>query len=431
MLLGWELLTEAEEELIARGVVHGGVHGGPFALEIQPTNVCNVDCFFCSSKFHRAGEFIDWETVLRPALEEAVSGGLKAVRLSGGGESLVYPKLAQLLEFLQHHNVRISDVTTNATALGRVAEPLVAVGLDGMSLSLNEPTAALWASTMRAPERLFDKALEGIRAVVAAARRRADSRLPVLDLKFMVWRGNYHLVREMVALGAELGVTKVNLNNIIGLSPEKKLLPDQRRELLALLEPLIVEDLKRTTPFLDIWLDEEKEVQQGVYDIYFAHRPNHVVGNGTVEEAWPTRRTEYCLMGWYTMTVAATGKVFPCCNFVGLEGKVMGRLGGESLGAIWRGERYEAFRNEFRRLMLLRGHMEHSPRYDEYIEPYCIAHRECPWGWCLARPEFYGRLAQKLDREAPLPRRLEAQGRDLAMRLAHRVRSLTGTRAGT
>ncbi len=420
MLFGWDRMTRDDEDRLLRGVVRGGVHGGPWAIEIQPTNVCNVDCFFCSSKFHRAGQFLDWEGVLLPLLKDAAARDLKSVRLSGGGESLVYPKMRPLLGFLGEHGVRIADVTTNAAPLAKYADEMVAVGLDLANISINEPDAERYASTMKTKPRIFDHVLEGIRALRTAADREPEGSRPVIELKFMLWRENRHLLPRMVELGVELGADRIHLNNIIGLEKERRFAPSEIEETKETLTAVIEEDARRERPLLDVWMDDEPELQRHA----FAERMRVMPGFAPEIERQEKRRTEYCLMGWYSMTIAATGLVFPCCNFVGLPDKVTGDIGRQSLAEIWEGADYEAFRREFRRLIVLEGNLEHTAKYDRFVEPVCIAHRECPWAWCLASGEFYGRLGEAVARETPQRVRLEAAARNLVLKGAHRVTSL-------
>lgn len=419
MMMGWNMMTPDDEERLLRGVVHGGVHGGPWAVEIQPTNACNVDCFFCSSKFHRHDEALPWDDVLLPFLRDAAARDLKSIRLSGGGESLIYPKIRPLLQFLQQHNIRIADLTTNAAPLAKLADHIVDVGLDLASISINEITPDAYARTMQTNERLFDRVVEGIRALRTAADRLPPDKRPKVELKFMVWRENFRQAPHMVQFAREVGADRVHLNNIIGLPPQKRLTPAERAEALPILQALLETDLQSHRPILDLWMDDEPEIQSMVWQTR-----ERLLQNSTPP---PDRhaRTEYCLMGWYSMTIAATGKVYPCCNFVGLPNKIVGNIHQQTIHQIWNGPEYEAFRLEFRRLMILRGEMEHSRKYDRFVEPYCIQHRACPWGWCLARPETYQKLAQRIERDITPAQRLEATARNLLLKSAHTVTALT------
>ncbi len=421
MLFGWHRLTADDEERLLQGVLGDEIQGGPWAIEIQPTNVCNVDCFFCSSKFHRAGQYLDWDSVLLPFLRDAAAGDLKSVRLSGGGESLVYPKMRPLLEFLREHDVHIADITTNAAPLAKYAEDIVEVGLDIANISINEPEAERYAKTMKTKPRIFDHVVEGIRALRTAADRAPENKRPEIELKFMLWRENRRLAPQMVELGIELGADKIHLNNIIGLKDGDRFSAKEIEETKEVLTQVIEEDSRRKKPVLDVWMDDEPELQRHV-SAELTRLSTHFPSSDARESE---KRTEYCLMGWYSMTVAATGLVFPCCNFVGLPEKVTGDISNQSLQSIWAGPDYELFRREFRRLIVLQGDMEHSQKYDRFIEPMCIAHRECPWAWCLASESFYDRLDEAATRETSTPVRLEAAARNLVMKGAHRITSLT------
>lgn len=62
----------------------------PQLIEIHPTNACNSHCFFCNQKqFHKNVDNIDFH-ILQDVLNTLIKGGLKRVRISGGGEPLCY-----------------------------------------------------------------------------------------------------------------------------------------------------------------------------------------------------------------------------------------------------------------------------------------------------------------------------------------------------
>ena len=419
-ILGWDRLGAETEARISDSIVNQRALPSPISLELQPTNRCNVDCFFCSARRYRNDEFIEWPR-LEAQLRHAAAHGLRFIRLSGGGESLIYPKLRSLLDLMGELGLRLSDLTTNATPLAPYAEHIGAVGLDIASISMNEATEELYAQTMQSPARMYEKALEGIRALIAVRDNAAPDDRPYIQLKFMFHRRNFHTLPQMLALARELRADHVLINHLWGLKPGERLQPEEVAAAREILPGVIADDMTSGRPLLAFNLGPEGDLQQ-VADREISR---HLTVGTT---AAPARgcRTKYCLMGWYHTTVSATGLVYPCCNFVGLPGKDVGNLATQTLEEIWHGEPYEQFRREFRWMMVMKGQVNSSRKLHRYLEPGCIAENECPFAWGLASDPFYAELAERMDREVGTAERTAATVRQGLIATAQKSRRLLG-----
>ncbi|MDK2971375.1 MAG: 3,8-cyclase [Candidatus Sumerlaeota bacterium] len=423
-VLGWDKLTAQERARVLEAVVANDAGASPWTIEIQPTNKCNVDCFFCSSKQFRADETLPFDEMIAPMLRQGAAANLRNIRLSGGGESLVYPKIRALIDLCLELGVRITDVTTNAAPLAKLARPLVDAGLDIISISLNEPNAERYAATMRSTTRTFDKVIEGIRAMRDARDAAPEGQRPKIELKLMYYKGNFRLIHEMYALGRELGADSIMINNIIGLPPEQKMTAAEIADAKELLGEVIAADCATGDPRLNFWLDEEADLQAFAMETVGRLAPGRFARPEEQQPDHPAGgRVRYCLMGWYNATVAATGVVYPCCNFVGMPDKEYGNLHAQTMESIWRGAACTKFRQEFRWLMLLKGNIEHSRKHHQFLTPMCIAENACPFSWGLCDGGFYGEVAEALERRASPLERLQAHSRDTAIRAAHRVKS--------
>lgn len=422
MLLGWNHLSRQDTDRIAAGIVKNDVFGGPWCLEIQPTNKCNVECFFCSSKFHRKDEELPWDALKVMLAEEARQRDLRFLRLSGGGESLIYSAIRPMLDLCAEAGLRIADITTNGTPLQALAQRIVDAGCDNVHISLNEPDADLYASTMQTHERKFDQVLRGIQALREArdaAAKNGGPALPVIQLKFLVWKSNFRKIRMMAELGEALGVDIVMINSIVGLPKEARLSDRDREELREMAGALIADNAAgKPNVRLAFDLNNEGDLQRYIEGEMARH-------TGGAESPMPDvvagdKRVEYCYMGWYQATISAVGGVFPCCNFVGLEKKRCGNVLESPLPEIWRGADFAQFRREVRQLVFVEGELEHSKKFHRFLEPYCIARRECPFAYYLCSPGFYTETDGAMRGAALSPERVMAQSRNAMMRQAHR-----------
>jgi len=167
VLNGWQYLNEADRTRIERGIVENAVYGGPWHIELQPTNLCNLNCKFCISRGGRHGESLDWPALRRFLIENS-RRDLRMLRLTGGGEPLLYEQIRPLIDTCGELGILLENITTNGTLLSPLAGQIVRAGLGWLTVSLNEPDAARYAATMRTSERSFDQAVEGVRALVEA-----------------------------------------------------------------------------------------------------------------------------------------------------------------------------------------------------------------------------------------------------------------------
>jgi len=231
MLHGWRHLSEAEEKRVADGAIRGEVLGGPWHLEIHPTNRCNVSCFFCLAEFYRENESLSWE-LLRDTLREGAARDLRFLRLAGGGEPLIYGQIGKLFDLCEELGLTLTDLTTNGVALREHAYRLVEVGTDFVFVSLNEPRADRYAKTMRTGEKAFHRAVEGVQALVAARDAAPPERKPTVALQFFVWRDNHELLREMYDFALSLGVDEISIRMMLRIDDEYRIPQTSREDFL-------------------------------------------------------------------------------------------------------------------------------------------------------------------------------------------------------
>lgn len=90
----------------------------PVHMQINPTNICNLKCDFCSCAGRNKSESLDFE-IVRDILNKLEAAGTKAVTITGGGEPLMYKHINELLYEFLFHKIKIGLVTngTQFTAL--------------------------------------------------------------------------------------------------------------------------------------------------------------------------------------------------------------------------------------------------------------------------------------------------------------------------
>ena len=96
----------------------------------------------------------------------------------------------------------------------------------------------------------------------------------------------------------------------------------------------------------------------------FAHAPlwrrarikwRQLLGSGARRAREAATLHEFCLVGWYSMTVIASGDAVTCCILQDHKSSVLGNVHSQTLQEIWAGSAYARFRAELREIMARQG----------------------------------------------------------------------------
>ena len=138
-------------------------------LRISLTDRCNLRCAYCMP-----AKGVDWlprtqslssDEILR-VVRAAARLGISKIRLTGG-EPLVYPEILSLVrEIAASPSISDLSLTTNATLLENLAEPLARAGLKRVNISLDTLDPGKFKRITRFGD--FSRAWNGILAAEAA-----------------------------------------------------------------------------------------------------------------------------------------------------------------------------------------------------------------------------------------------------------------------
>jgi radical SAM protein with 4Fe4S-binding SPASM domain len=108
----------------------------PVALNLEPTNRCNLRCRFCSFDPSREMGDMDWDFFTR-TVDQAAAIGVVSINLYLSGEPLLNPRTADMAAYA-HAKGLFTYLHTNAVLLTRkVAAALIDSGLDSISFSFD------------------------------------------------------------------------------------------------------------------------------------------------------------------------------------------------------------------------------------------------------------------------------------------------------
>src|ERR1051325_11875908 len=96
---GWAEVSRERKRDIIEAIVANKPTKGPVHAELDLTDRCNVACYFCNQQDLRTKDSIPLPK-LTDLIDELAEGGLKSVRLSGGGGPLFHPGGGKVSEHL-------------------------------------------------------------------------------------------------------------------------------------------------------------------------------------------------------------------------------------------------------------------------------------------------------------------------------------------
>ena len=284
----------------------------PLSLLCELTYRCNLQCPYCYnpldlSAYRDELDTATWERVLR----EAAELGVVQAHFSGG-EPTLRRDLAQLVARAASLGLYTNLITQGTFLDDALLAELEAAGLDHVQISLQGARAE--SADRFAGAQVHERKL-------AALERAVRSRLAV-TLNYVLHRGNFDEIGDVIALAERFGVQKLELANVqfYGWAFRNRAALIPTREQVDRGAVIVADARER--------LRETLEIAYVLPD-YFGDRPKP------------------CMHGWghAFVTVAPDGRVLPCPAAAAIRTLHFDNVRDRSLGDIWRdGEAFIAYR---------------------------------------------------------------------------------------
>lgn len=367
---GWNHIGAREKQTILSGFESGETLGGPYHMEIHPTDRCDIACRFCSTQKLRSRTELTRGTVDR-LLDQAVTAGVRSVSISGGGEPLVGDIGRHVITRLAEHGVPVAHIATNGLGLdSEVGAALISGRCDQIRISLNVADRDDYSRMMGVGPACFDRVVANIRRLNEMRKGHRRTRLIV---QFLVDRSNFRSVPEIYRFGRSLGVDGMIFNGLSYVEPADRMSPSEISELVDLYRQVLEEDEYR---FIIGIHNYEHDLSDQLHAVEAAigvrrgsrtrfRRLRDFIGRRetprkTIEHRrWMKARSgsramaalhgEPCLLPWYSMIIRADGSVPPCCT---RQHASVATVETDPLVSIWRGARMAALRRQLRAAVL-------------------------------------------------------------------------------
>jgi radical SAM protein with 4Fe4S-binding SPASM domain len=272
--------------------------GSPETAMIEPTNLCNLACPTCPTG---TGKIKPLPQLTLGRFEHVLGGltpRLRNLALWNYGEPLLNKELPAMIASAKQAGVGVVKVSSNVHFLdGERGLALLRSGLDVLILSVDGASQATYETFRKDGD--FAHVARSVAWLCAEKRRLALTR-PRIELQFIAMRHNEHELPEMRRLAREWGVDALRVKTVGA--------DDDATKHLVPAESLL----------------------------------SRYAADGET----PNARHAFCTMAWDHTVVNVDGSVTPCCYLRPDMGPafVMGNVFEAPFAAIWRGEKYRAFR---------------------------------------------------------------------------------------
>ena len=276
--------------------------GLPYTIMIEPNNICNLQCPLCPTGAR---------TLKRPLGQMEIDTFKKIVddvgdytihlRLWNWGEPLLNKKLYDMIKYAKKKKIFI-NISTNGTFLNENnVKEIVDSGLDEMIVSVDGATQETYEKYRIGGK--LDIILRGIKLLTEAKKER-NSKIPYINLQFILMSHNEHEINDIRKIANELGVNALTFKSV------------------GVMDVELNEDIKKYLP---------NNPELGRY----------IVKNNETRRKLTQRNM--CDTMYDETTIAWNGEILPCCNDAHASYS-FGNVLNENLWDIWRNEKYAKFR---------------------------------------------------------------------------------------
>ena len=299
----------------------------PYHIQIGADNRCNMRCGFCLAAAYRENGLLHIQDRKMDRNPEEIFLRLvpymkywRFLSVTGPGESLLNPRIAEILELVRRNSDCTVTITTNGVLINaRLAEILVRERVDEVSISMDSLRKEIYEE-LRVNGK-FEKVIGAIEAI-NAAKRAAGSELPRLNLTPNFSRKNIEELPEFIRFASSNGIA------VIQATPTQVYRKSWVKESLL------------SFPGLARAAAEEAEVLARERGVVFVNELRMVYlnrGRGLVgllkkreQQDFPTDPST-CRKPWSSVYIEPDGEVRPCCYL----SPVLGNLYDTVFPEVW------------------------------------------------------------------------------------------------
>lgn len=324
---------------------------GPEVLHIDLTNWCNFNCIacWCRSPLLEDKAMPEWEKklalpfdILQGVFDDlSQMGGLRQVKLVGGGEPFMHPDILKLVEYIKNRDKTIEiDINTNLSLLDE--ENIKRL----LQLRVDSFTASIWAGSPEIytavhpnqTEHTFYR-IRNILKLIFEQKKKLNQPYPRIIIHNVIFNLNYKNIEQMLKFALEVGADSVQF---VPMDPVKEktealLLNDNEKQ--ELLDRLYIIRQRYDSKSHRYISEDGSSVLLCDFDGFIRRTEKLNTLSGAYDEDIVNGVS--CYVGWLFARIMTTGNVVPCCKGHRMS---MGNIYRDRFRDIWLSDTYNEFR---------------------------------------------------------------------------------------
>lgn len=274
----------------------------PFTLSFEPTTSCNLSCPECPSGLKNfTRKTGDSQLEKYQKWIDEINNHLIYLYLYFQGEPFMNKDFCKMVKAAHDKNIYTVTSTNGHFLTPRIAEEIVASGLDRLIISIDGSTQEVYEQYRIGGK--LEKVLIGTQNIIEA-KQKLNSKKPFVIFQMLVVAPNEHQIEEVEVIGKKLGVDKV------------------------VLKTAQIYDFENGNPLIPIQdkYSRYKKQPDGTYRIK----------NEMKNQCWKL---------WHSAVSTFDGDIIPCCFDKDAHFK-MGNWSQNTFKEIWKSSEYNDFRQK-------------------------------------------------------------------------------------
>ncbi len=201
--------------------------GWPTHLQVEPTNLCNLQCPLCpvTEGLRRAKGHMDLN-LFKEFIDE-VGDYVFLIILWDWGEPFLNPAVYEMISYAKGKGIKlVSSTNGHIFAKTEHANKVVSSGLDTLIFAVDGITQETYEGYRKRGD--LDTLIHGIRNVVEA-KRASESEFPLVNFRFIPMKHNEHELPMLKDFAGSLGVDVLTIKT---LNPHCESIREEDREFL-------------------------------------------------------------------------------------------------------------------------------------------------------------------------------------------------------
>ena len=291
----------------------------PRQIQIEITNRCNMDCPMCQREdLGIELEHMSW-THFATVVDKL--GQRENITLTGWGEPFIHPRVFDMIAYCKERGHKVMVTSNGLFTKPSMVDDILNSAVDTITFSIDSVNGNETVTDGHTSNKVY----ENIEAVV---KGRKPGTLGV-RLQATLHMGCENDLYDVIRYGARIGCDIINVGRLDRQFRPNLERPDSQQERFIFLK---ADEIARSCSIQLDWL--QYSVSSGLTRFVYRLLKKKLHRSG-----------QYCLKTFDYAYITREGDVTPCCL---LPNAKMGNLLHGSLGSIWKNEKFDHFRENYR-----------------------------------------------------------------------------------